>query len=229
MNWIRDIHQQEEEEEDTFFVEDEDEDEDMLVAYYFLQQEASSSYRRRASDAPPKWSNKRDHAAGDAQIHVDYFVPDPVYSPMHFRRRYMSVFYCNRNDKGNIEFILMCRFRMRPNLFLRIVQAVENVDPYFNFRYDAVGRAGLTALQKCVAAVRILAYGLPTDTVDENVRIGESTAREALNYFCVAVINIFGQQYLRAPTLDDIARILALNEQRGWHGMLGSIDCMHWE
>jgi hypothetical protein len=78
---------------------------------------------------------------------------------------------------GNIDFILVCRFRMRPNLFLRIVHVVENVDPYFHFRYDAVGRAGLTALQKCVAAVRVLTYGLPTYAVDEYVRIGESTAR----------------------------------------------------
>jgi hypothetical protein len=84
----------------------------------------------------------------------------------------------------------------------------------------------LTALQKCVGAVCIPAYGLP---VDEYVRIGESTAIEALNHFCATVINVFGQQYLCAPTPNDIARILALNEQRGWPGMLGSIDCMHWE
>jgi hypothetical protein len=136
-------------------------------------------------------------------------------------------FYCNTNVKGNIDFILVCMFCMQPNLFLRIVQAVENVDPYFHFRYDVVGRAGLTTLQKCVGAVRILAYGLPADAVDEYVRIGESTTREALNHFCVIVINVFGQQYLCAPTPDDIARILALNEQRGWPGVLGSIDCMH--
>jgi hypothetical protein len=225
MNWIRAIHQ--EEEEDMFFVEDEDED--TLVAHYLLQQEASSSHRRCAPDAQPKWPNKKDHAAGDAQIRSDYFVPDSVYSPMHFRRMYISVFYCNTKVRGNIDSILVCRFRMRPNLFLRIVQAVENVDPYFHFRHDAVGRAGLTALQKCVAIVRILAYGLPVNAVDEYVRIGESTICEALNHFCAVVINVFRQQYLRAPTPNDIARILALNEQRGWPGMLGSIDYMHWE
>jgi hypothetical protein len=103
------------------------------------------------------------------------------------------------------------------------------VDPYFNFIYDVVGRAGLTALQMCVAAVHILMNGLPTDVVDEYVRIGESTAREALNHLCAAVINFFRQQYLRAPTPDDITCILSLNEQYGWSGMLGIIDCMHWE
>jgi hypothetical protein len=117
---------------------------------------------------------------------------------------------------------------MHPHVFLRLVQAVENVDPYFQFKYDVAGRAELSALQKCVAAIRILAYGLLADAVDEYVRIGESTAREALQHFCVAIIDVFGQQYLRAPTRDDIARILAFNEQRGWPRMLGSIDCMYW-
>jgi hypothetical protein len=30
-----------------------------------------------------------------------------------------------------------------------------------NFRYDAVGRAGMYALQKCVATIRILMHGFP--------------------------------------------------------------------
>jgi hypothetical protein len=117
---------------------------------------------------------------------------------------------------------------MHPHVFLRLVQAVENVDPYFQFKYDVAGRAELSALQKCVAAIRILTYGLLADAVDEYVRIGESTAREALQHFCAAIIDVFGQQYLRAPTRDDIARILAFNEQHGWPRMLGSIDCMYW-
>ena len=43
-------------------------------------------------------------------------------------------------------------------------------------RCDATGKVGLSALQKCVAFMRILAYGVPADAVDEYVRIGESTA-----------------------------------------------------
>jgi hypothetical protein len=117
---------------------------------------------------------------------------------------------------------------MRPHVFLRLVKAIQNVDPYFHFKYDAVGRAGLPALQKYVAAVCILAYGLPVDAVDEYVRIGESTTRETLNHFCAAIINVFRQQYLRAPNSDDIVRILEVNVCHGWPGILGSIDCMHW-
>ncbi|GAA0167180.1 hypothetical protein LIER_22170 [Lithospermum erythrorhizon] len=37
------------------------------------------------------------------------------------------------------------------------------------------------------------------------------------------------EEYLRRPNDNDITRLLAKAEQRGVPGMLGSIDCMHWE
>jgi len=118
----------------------------------------------------------------------------------------------------------MCR-----HLFKHIKEAVKNYDNYFRKRCDATGKVGLSALQKCVASMRILAYGVPADAVDEYVRIGESTAREALQHFCRAVIQVFGKHYLRAPNSIDVARLLEEGQNRGFPGMLGSIDCMHWE
>ena len=34
---------------------------------------------------------------------------------------------------------------------------------------------------------------------------------------------------MREPTVEDTRRLLAINEARGFTGMIGSIDCMHWE
>ncbi len=87
---------------------------------------------------------------------------------------------------------------------------------------------GLSTIHKVTAALRQLAYGAPADAVDEYVRIGESTAIESLWHFCRGVVKIFGGQYLRAPSEDDIKRILEVNTQQGFQGMLGSLDCMHW-
>ncbi|XP_039837514.1 uncharacterized protein LOC120698095 isoform X2 [Panicum virgatum] len=123
----------------------------------------------------------------------------------------------------------MERFRMKRHVFIRILNAVQSVDSYFQQREDCTGLLGLSALQKVVAAMRILAYGLPLDAVDEYVQIGTSTAREALNHFYSAVIVAFGEEYLHSLTPVDVARVLQEGERRGFPGMLGSIDCMHWE
>ncbi|XP_051140027.1 uncharacterized protein LOC127257638 [Andrographis paniculata] len=64
--------------------------------------------------------------------------------------------------------------------------------------------------------------------IDDAIKIGESTARVAMLKFCEAIINTFKEQYLRDPTTDDLARLLAENKERGFPGMIGSLDCMHW-
>ncbi|XP_035814910.1 uncharacterized protein [Zea mays] len=149
----------------------------------------------------------RDHMSGDARIRADYFGAQPVYTDAQFRRR----------------------FRMRRHVFERLVDVVQQVDPYFIQRPNCAGEIGLSALQKVVATVRILAYGIPADAVDEYVRIRESTAHEALKHFCTAVQTAFAPYYLRAPNAEDIARLLQVSESRGFPGMFGSVDCMHWE
>ncbi|XP_047954984.1 uncharacterized protein LOC125201080 [Salvia hispanica] len=83
--------------------------------------------------------------------------------------------------------------------------------------------------RKAWTDIRILAYGVPADACDEYVKISESSAIKSLKCFCRAIIEIFSTQYLRSPTTNDIARLLYIGEQRGFPGMLGSLDCMHWK
>ncbi|XVF67041.1 hypothetical protein PTKIN_Ptkin10aG0089200 [Pterospermum kingtungense] len=104
------------------------------------------------------------------------------------------------------------RFRMDVELFNRILQEIGNYDDYFTQKVDAVGKEGLSPLQKMIAAMRMLAYGCPTDLLDEYVQIGESTTIESLKHFCDAVIGVFEQQYLRKPNEDDISRLLQEGE-----------------
>ena len=118
---------------------------------------------------------------------------------------------------------------MSRHLFLRIINEVEQYDPYFIQSTDAVGALGLSSLHKIIAAYRILAYGTPADFVDEYIRIGESTAIESLRRFVKAVIAMFGDHYLMSLNNIDIARLLQMGEQCGFPGMLESIDCMHWK
>ncbi|CAO2141030.1 unnamed protein product [Urochloa humidicola] len=114
-------------------------------------------------------------------------------------------------------------------LFLRIVDALGQWSDYFTTRRDVVGRQGLTPLQKCTAAIRQLAQGSAADHLDEVLKIAETTSMEAMKKFVEGVIDVFGGRYLRRPTMEDTERLLKIGEKRGFPGMFGSIDCMHWQ
>ncbi|XP_074376738.1 uncharacterized protein LOC141718253 [Apium graveolens] len=116
---------------------------------------------------------------------------------------------------------------MGRHVFLRIVDALSNFDPYFQQQVDALGRKGLSSLQKCTAAMRMLAYGVGADAVDDYVCIGKSTAIECLKKFVTDIILIFENEYLRKPNSNDVQRLLKMGEARDFPGMMGSIDCMH--
>ena len=110
-----------------------------------------------------------------------------------------------------------------------ITDGVTNYDEYFVQKRDAVGKLGLHPIQKVASAMQMLAYGRAADINDEYIQILESKNLECLNKFCNAIIQVYGKEFLRHPTTNDIKRLLAIGEARGFPGMLGSLDCMHWE
>ncbi|XP_073152014.1 uncharacterized protein [Henckelia pumila] len=63
-------------------------------------------------------------------------------------------------------------FHMKRPLFFRIVEALHTNVPYFVQRRDATDKIGLSSQQKVTAAVRMLAYDVAGDAVDEYLRIG---------------------------------------------------------
>ncbi|XP_049990004.1 putative nuclease HARBI1, partial [Alexandromys fortis] len=135
-----------------------------------------------------------------------YFAAQPVFGAKLFRRRY----------------------RMRQNVFLKLYNAVVEKNDYFHQKYDALGVPGPSGLIKATCALRLLSYGCPADSLDESINIGEQTALNSLKHFSQTVVDIFENEYLRTPTPADVERLLAKGAQRGFPGMLGSIDCMHW-
>uniref|UniRef100_A0A2N9HAH3 DDE Tnp4 domain-containing protein n=1 Tax=Fagus sylvatica TaxID=28930 RepID=A0A2N9HAH3_FAGSY len=181
-------------------------DEMEMILRFAIEEErlnsgGGSRPRRRRTFIP------RDFVQATERIIRDYFAEPPLYPPNIFRRR----------------------FRMSRSLFLRIKSTLEATEPYFVQRRNAAGKLGLSSIQKMTAAIRMLAYGTTADLCDEYVSIGETTAMKCVKKFVKAVISNFSEEYLRSPTNNDIARLLALGESRGFPGMLGSIDCMHWK
>ncbi|XP_071687918.1 uncharacterized protein [Rutidosis leptorrhynchoides] len=95
---------------------------------------------------------------------------------------------------------------------------------------DAIGRQSFTTLQKCTSSIRQLAYGLSPDALDEYLHMSEQTLVICLDNFCKCIIDLYKIRYMRSPTATDVARLYSAQEEKhGFKGMLGSIDCMHWE
>uniref|UniRef100_A0A0D3DS15 DDE Tnp4 domain-containing protein n=1 Tax=Brassica oleracea var. oleracea TaxID=109376 RepID=A0A0D3DS15_BRAOL len=113
---------------------------------------------------------------------------------------------------------------MNKTLFMHIVDRISNEIHFFRPKKDGLGRVGLSSLQRCTTAIRVLAYGSAADTVDEYLRLGETTTRSCLENFVEGIIYLFGDEYLRRSITADLQRLLDIGEHRGFPGMIGSID-----
>ncbi|CAL2263859.1 unnamed protein product [Prunus armeniaca] len=185
---------------------DEESMEDMFIEWEISQKHNAEKATHGGLSSRMRYV-PREREAGHMRLMKDYFCATPVYNADKFRRR----------------------FRMRPSLFNQILEQVMNYDTYFQQRRDACGNLGLSTHQKLTAALCMIAYGTPADQIDENLRMAETTSIETLKRFCLTIHAIYGREYLRSPTPVDLARLLRNGQKRGFPGMLGSLDCMHWE
>ncbi|XP_071689211.1 uncharacterized protein [Rutidosis leptorrhynchoides] len=202
----------------NFLIDDLD-DEKIVTFVNSLWEEEEEEVEGEASSSRvprPRTYIARDREAAAERLYNDYFAESPIYPEKKFKRR----------------------FRMSRQLLLRIIEGISNYNShnipdyflYFRERPDCTGRQSLTIYQKCTAAIRQMAYGTTPDMFDEYIKIGEKTAGQCLENFCQCVFHLFAREYLRKPTADDIARLYNFHSQKhGLPGMLGSIDCMHWE
>lgn len=163
----------------------------------------------------------RNFDEGHKQIMQDYFWPvdsmrddgsmqfGPVFSEAHFERR----------------------FSMPRSVFNIIFTKIVSTSSFFSIglEADCTGKRGLSPLQKIVAAIRQLCYGLAADAVEEYVRIGESTALEAMKKFCESVVSDFGYIYSRRPTTPDLITIEKQFAAVGFPGCVGCLDCCGWQ
>ncbi|GJR77360.1 Toll/interleukin-1 receptor domain-containing protein [Tanacetum coccineum] len=161
----------------------------------------------------------RERETAEQRLLKDYFGNDefkPKYPKEKFRRRY----------------------RMSSTLFNKIVNNILSYDvepipeyfTYFKPRYDATGHLSIGHILKCTSVIRQLAYDTAPDAFDEYLQIAERTSRECLDNFTKCIHVLYVEKLLRKPTTADIKKTYQLHEQKHrLPGMLGSIDCMHWD
>jgi hypothetical protein len=183
--------------------EDSDGETELLVATAGMVNEHFLMPPRRGGSSKKREGNvDRDREAGHVHLYKDYFnLIKPIYKAKKFRRRY----------------------RMSRELFLVILNGVRDYDDYFEAKYDCTGKISFSSYQKCSAAVWQLAYRVPGDLIDDYICMRKSICNEAMYRFCEDVIAVFGEYYLREPNMDDTARLLSINESRGFPGILAAL------
>jgi hypothetical protein len=128
----------------------------------------------------------------------------------------MSSSYDDSNDEFDMEedeaisILLAWRANKKP----KIGGSVTKYDTYFVQKRNAAGELGYSTYQKVTAALRMLAYGILADLIDDHLAMGESTAIKCVKRFVVAIVQVFGATYLRAPNDEDTARLLEENAAR---------------
>ncbi|XP_068322469.1 uncharacterized protein [Pyrus communis] len=149
----------------------------------------------------------RNKAMSHANLMNNYFNPNSVYTEEDFRRR----------------------FRMRHHFFERLLRDVQQVNSYFRQKLDRAGRPGFSPHQKVTIALRMMAYGSPADSMDETHGMPESTCLDTIQKFCDTIVQVHKDEYLCEPNQEDLNRLLRKAEDHGFPGMIGSLDCMHWD
>jgi hypothetical protein len=103
----------------------------------------------------------RNWDAGHVQLYAKYFHPELALYQNYFQHH----------------------FRMLKKLFGQIIEGVRHYDPHFKCKPDATGKLSFSSYKKGSAAIRMLAYGVAGDLVDEYMRMSESTCIESMYNF----------------------------------------------
>ncbi|GKB33360.1 hypothetical protein Tco_0872761 [Tanacetum coccineum] len=124
---------------------------------------------------------------------------------------------------------------MSRELFTSIVEEVTIHSEYFRVDIDCIGREDISSLMKCTFVIIQLAHGTVPGSLNEYLRMGETTFRESLDNFCKSVMEIFGAEsvmeifgaeYLQKLTITDVQKLYAFHEvKHGFQGLLRSLEC----
>ncbi|XP_026398424.1 uncharacterized protein LOC113294233 [Papaver somniferum] len=152
----------------------------------------------------------RDRVWHDAKMMNDYITPGTGYTSRQFKQR----------------------LGMREGLFEKFLGKLLEVDPEWHQCPDGTDTMGHSPHMKLVVVMKCLCKSTAVDSVNDYTRMGATTIYMYLKIFfhtiCMTFGETFGERYLREPTPGDFHRLLAKNAERGFPGMLGSVDCIQW-
>jgi len=96
-------------------------------------------------------------------------------------------------------------------------------EAYFVQRNDVIGVLGLSNIQKCAIILRMLAYNIATNVIDEYYKLGKITTMGAMKQFMVTIKICFLSTYLKQIIHNDIEKKMKVIVDKGFLGMLGTL------
>ncbi len=107
-------------------------------------------------------------------------------------------------------------------VFFSIMDGVAH-EAYFVQRNDVIRVLGLLNIQKCTIILRMLAYNIVTNIIDEYYKLGKIITMRAMKQFMVTIKICFLSTYLKQIIHNDIDKKMKVNVDKGFLGMLGAL------
>ncbi|XP_026420244.1 uncharacterized protein LOC113316240 [Papaver somniferum] len=180
---------------------------DYTIMYQEVLQEAHDLHQPEPTVVLTRRSINRCRVEADARMMQDYFNPGCRFGPKRFKARH----------------------GLPRELFLRFLPEICAQDEDFRQWRDACNIPGHSPHMKILAVMKHLAKGVAADSLDDYTGMAASIIYMYVKKFMDALLWLFNDRYMRRATTEDTKRLLAENEARGFPGMLGSLDCTHWE
>ncbi|XP_024164181.1 uncharacterized protein LOC112171195 [Rosa chinensis] len=199
--WEHEMTTNEEEEE----MQEEEEEEEVDASLRFankMMADAGNWWAYEQLHQQPQWGGSvagrayknRQRGLANQRLLNDYFMDNPIFNEVEFR----------------------CRYRMRREVYLRMLDDVQTTNSHFKQSYDSVDQPSFLPYQKITCALRMLANACSANCMDESFRMPESIAIENMGQFCHTIVTIYRGLYLREPNSDDLDRLLQRAERRGF-------------
>jgi Plant transposon protein len=156
---------------------------------------------------PRERVQRYDHEGALQCINRDYLGPAPLFADKQFDNM----------------------FRISRSRFQRLMEdfGASPISFYTN-QVDAYKRKGISMEAKLLLPLKTMAYGVAPHTFRDYFSMSKTMARACCVQFDVAIIQIYENEYLRAPTKADIKSICSLHKKvHTFDGMFGSLDCSH--
>ena len=73
----------------------------------------------------------------------------------------------------------------------------------------------------------MMAYNSLADLMDETHGMSKAACLDTLEQLCDTIVQVYKDEYLRETNQEDLNRLIRKAKDRGFPGMIGSLDSMH--